>query len=338
VLVVATAYSFGPAVVLTGVAGVWSCVHARNTRPIKGFLAGAAVAFLLMLAWLLRFADIGGYLAFHFAENQFVFAPYANVSWHSFLQSLLPSMEPGHVVHTLALVCCGTGFCCLMVVNRLRREHEAGPIMVCLIGVVTLCARGTLFQDGCFLVASLAVFSVALPVAWSLLWPCSRIWSPVIGCGIIAASIAVVEFGLRDYAVNSPFGQTRERAILATPSNLGKSDIDIFIRIRDLTSPEDRILAVPFAPDVYMAAHRLPMDGYHYYMPWDADYAKAPWFGRTRDLCADIGKAPPKLIYFDDVPVWGHWPMDVYAHCFIQYLNAHYTRQIDFPKLYVRSS
>jgi hypothetical protein len=87
-----------------------------------------------------------------------------------------------------------------------------------------------------------------------------------------------------------------------------------------------------------MAAHRLPMDGYHYYMPWDADYAKAPWFGRTRDLCADIGKAPPKLIYFDDVPVWGHWPMDVYAHCFIQYLNAHYTRQIDFPKLYVRSS
>jgi hypothetical protein len=338
VLVVATAYSFGPAVVLSGAAGLWSAARTGNIGTIKGYMAGCAAAVLVMLAWMLRFGDIVGYLAFHFAENQFVFAPYANVSWHSFLQSLVPSTEPGHVVHTLALTCCAAGFVILPLENKLRGGRQAVAVTVCFVGIATLCARGTLFQDGCFLIASLAIFSLALPVIWVRAWPIARMWSPLVGCGVIAVSIAVVEIGLRQYAVNSPFGQTRERAILATPSNLGESDISIFARIRDLTKPDDRILAVPFSPDVYMAAHRLPMDGYHYYMPWDAVYAQSPWFGKRRDFCGDVAKTPPQLIYFDHVAVWDHWPMEVYAPCFIEYLNKHYKRQTDFPNLYVRSS
>ncbi len=78
------------------------------------------------------------------------------------------------------------------------------------------------------------------------------------------------------------------------------------------------------------------MDKSTAYLPWDADYAKAPWFDRDRDLCIDMTKSPPKLVYFDDWIVWGRWHMADYAPCFIQILHDKYQRQKDFPDLYLR--
>jgi len=118
---------------------------------------------------------------------------------------------------------------------------------------------------------------------------------------------------------------------------IGLSTAPEFVRIRELVHPDEHILAVPYAPGLYMGADRMPMDRYFYYLPWDAAYAKAPWFGQTHDLCVDLPKAPPRLIYFDHYVVWDRYDIRDYAPCLFAFLKAHYRRQTDFPDLYVRA-
>jgi hypothetical protein len=71
-------------------------------------------------------------------------------------------------------------------------------------------------------------------------------------------------------------------------------------------------------------------------LPWDAAYGRAPWFGQTHDICADLPKAPPPLIYFDNWNLGDKWDMHDYVPCFFVFLKAHYRQDPEFPDLYVR--
>ena len=90
--------------------------------------------------------------------------------------------------------------------------------------------------------------------------------------------------------------------------------VDFARTIRTYTQPNERILAVPYSPDVYLLAHRLPIKKYHAYLPWEADYAAHPWHEYNRDLCVDLPKDKPPAIYFDSWVIWGvHDPKKVHV-------------------------
>jgi hypothetical protein len=336
-LVIATAYSFGPAIVLLGASTIWALGMGPSRASRLAVIAGAAAGALGVLAWLLIFGDVTGYLAFHFAENQFFFIHFMEFTFDSFLRTSVPSLQPRALVQAIALICWLVSFCLLLAMNMVGSSRQLiGPILLGCAGVLTQSARGGIFfQNGSFLIGSIGVLSMALPAA---IMRCLRVCSPIglaVGSLLVGLCIVGAELAGR-HAVTSPVRITRAQMADVPHSNLGRSPDAESARIRALVRPDERMLVVPYAPGVYMAADRSPMDRYFYYLPWDAAYAKAPWFGQTHDLCVDLPKAPPRLIYFDDWKVWGHYYMHDYMPCFVTILNAQYRRQADFPNLYLR--
>jgi len=341
-----TAYSFGPAALLLGTSGMSAAWRAGDRRAIWSGLSGAAIALLCLLAWLLMFGSISGYLAFHFAENQFVFAKLSGVSLHFFVVSQLPSLYAEARVHTMGLVCWAGGTLLLLHLNMRRQRPSpsmALPILLGAAGLISICARGgTGFQDGCFLLGSFALFAIAFAASLQrglkMRSPAAVPWAAAGGTALVGLCIVAAELNSR-HAYYSPFHIKRSKALAVGSQffNIGKNNDPISLRIRAATGPGDRILAVPYAPNIYLAADRAPMRRYFYYLPWDAAYAKAPFFGQDHDLCADLPKRPPAVIYYDDWTVWGRWNMHQYLPCFFEYLKAEYTQDPKLPFLFIRN-
>jgi len=341
-LVIATAYSFGPAMVLLGASAMWATWQSATRNRIAWFAAGGGAAFLIVLGWLLLFGDVIGYITFHFIDNQLYYAPYAPVTFAHFLEGMEPSWQPVRLVHSLGLVSF-LAAAIMSLASPFMRSTEtwrgAGPVLLGLAGLVALCARGGwFFQDGSFLIASFALLALELPAALSRIpvpGRAARLGQAIGGSAVVGLVIAAAELAMR-HALDSPWNMTRQEMVAQPIYALAVSQAPLYVKIRALTGPEDRILVVPYAPDIFLLAGRMPMDKYSLYLPWNADYAKAPWFGRDRDLCVDMAKAPPKLVYFNNWIVWYRYGMADYAPCFTAILAKDYVRQTDFPDLYLR--
>lgn len=343
-LVVCTAYSFLPGAALLVISALWSAHRQSRAQDVRGLFAGGCLGLAAVALWMLRFGDFTGYAALHFAANQFDYARYTSFGFGNFLTGLVPSAKPAMLVHGVALICCALAFAMLLLLDRARARPSrsmAGPIVVGFLGLLALNARGgTLFQDGSFVVSAFACFAIGAAALIDRLILAQSIQRRR-GVRIVVPAVLLVclvgaEACMRR-AANTPFSFSRAQLVRVPVVHLGISQDPESRRIRALTAPTDRILALPYAPHVFLFSGRMPMDKYTVYLPWDADYAKAPWFGVARDLCKDMASTPPKLVYFDHWIVWNKWPMEAYAPCFTRLLQTDYTRQADFPNLYVRN-
>ena len=106
--------------------------------------------------------------------------------------------------------------------------------------------------------------------------------------------------------------------------------------LRRATAPDERILALPFDPMLYFQAGRQPMRGYYLYLPWDADYARRPWFGVTHDLCVDLQKDPPPVVFYNGWVVWDQYDPRVYMKCVLDVIAKLYVPAPGAPDFFVR--
>ena len=90
----AVAYSFLPVILLFSAVVIWNSRGPERRQPAGWFVLGEAVGAALLLAYLCRFADLHGFLSFHFAESQFIYAHYIHFSFATFIHSLRPSASP----------------------------------------------------------------------------------------------------------------------------------------------------------------------------------------------------------------------------------------------------
>ncbi len=90
-----------------------------------------------------------------------------------------------------------------------------------------------------------------------------------------------------------------------------------------------------YNPDFFLPAGYLPIRKFHDYLPWEADYARAPWFNRTRDLCAELAKNAPPVIVYDHWVVGGRWKPDDFMPCLAPLLTKLYVADT-IPTLYIR--
>ena len=68
------------------------------------------------------------------------------------------------------------------------------------------------------------------------------------------------------------------------------------------------------------------MPGFTSYLPWDAAYARHPWFGRSHDICATLKRAPPPVIFDNDWKVVGRFAPRDYMPCVGELLARSYWR------------
>ena len=331
-----TAYSLAPTAALLALSGLWALRRAGDPdlpRTATWLCLGMLAGGLAVVAWLAVFGDLVGYLVFHIITQQVNYARYIGFTFHQFLLSLAPSLAPDALVQTIALVCCAAGIAGFALTGAARRLP---PLLVGFAGVLLLSARGTTnFQNGEFLMASAGVAALAtarLPYRRRLPpGPAAAIaWTVMVGAGVAGAEITARQ------ALCSPGGLTRSQLIAVPPDRIGLSDDPTSGEIRTLLPRGDRMLALVYAPNIYLRAGRLPMDKYYEYLPWDADYAVSPWFGRERDICADLARSPPPVIYFDNWRVWDALAPESFMPCVVELLASNYKNVPGFSDLYTR--
>ncbi len=180
-LLCASAYSLAPsALLLAGSAAIslrFGCVRPHPATVLVfcglGFLAGGAIVLL----WLLRFGDPGGYLVFHIIDNQVNYARYTPFGWQVMLRSLIPSFAPQALIQCMALVLGATAFFLLLLAQSpgwaRRPRLRVVALGSMLLAVVMLNPRGAEgFQNGSFVVASTTIFSVGLAMRLAAQGPC----------------------------------------------------------------------------------------------------------------------------------------------------------------------
>ena len=332
-LLCASAYSLVPSAILFAASAAVSIRygHARLYPQttllycLSGFLAGA----LSVLLWLLRYGDPVGYLVFHILDNQLNYARYTSYGWHVTLASLVPSTAPGDLVQSVASLTCGTAFLLLLTVKSLgwtgRPLLRVAALSTMLVATLMLNFRGAIgFQDGSFLVASIGALSLALPMKLST--SATSHWiKPWLTTACLGVLLCGVELTCR-LAVNSPWAVGRRDYVKWAPSSL-KVDLHtpIYVRIRQVLRSDERLLVLVYNPDFFLPAGYLPIPKFHDYLPWEADYARAPWFNRTRDLCAELAKEPPPVIVYDHWVVGGRWRPDDFMPCLRPLLTRLYS-------------
>ena len=163
-MLVATAYSFAPTVLLFTVVVIWNSYTSKHWRSLAWFLSGEIVGFACAVLYLYEFADFRGYFAFHLAENQFIYANYIHFSAHSFIQSLELSAVPDDNVQSLAVCCLAGSMAILGGLAVLRKQLSRLPSLFgILLGSLALNARGaTGFQNGTFVYAVIVLAAISV--------------------------------------------------------------------------------------------------------------------------------------------------------------------------------
>ncbi|MFT9366252.1 MULTISPECIES: hypothetical protein [Gluconobacter] len=318
-----TAYSFAPTAVLLAL----SVLIGR--RPGSGsatpnLLAGAGGVLAVCLVWMVFYGDLGGMIAYHFVANQFYYAPYIDVGLRALAQSLIPSLRPDALVQSLATICFYGGSVLLLVASRQRLA-----VLLLLGAILMTQVRGALgFQDGTFAIGALTLCVLML----------MRMTQPREIVAILVAGLfcTLSVLGLRQ-ATSSPYDMSRAQQRQAGFHPIHENaDVGFVKVIQKYSEPQERILVIPYNPDVYIYAGRLSMKKYHEYLPWEADYARHPWFGYERDLCVDLPANLPPVIYFDDYRVWGRWSAADYMPCVLKILARDYQRDPVEKSVYIR--
>ncbi len=336
-----SAYSYMPTAASIAAAGLWTGVRLRAARHAWWFIAGGAAGSLAVVLWLAAFGDLRGYLAFHIAFGQAAYRPFIDFGPAKFLRSLIPSSRPERVVQSLAVCASAVS---VVVLVRLCAQTRPRCCSACLpasflvtAGVLALNLRGEVnFQDGTFVIAAAGLLSLVL----SRLAETNPRADSVVGQAVVCAAlrgIVVAATLAAHQAAASPFdaivAEMRQRKLPFPPP---EREAVRAARIRTIVRPGERFLALAYRPEMYLEADRLPIEGYYAWFPWDAAYARSPWFGRPRDICVSLPREIPPVIFFEaDEDVWGRWPKD-YMPCVERILAQSYRALPDDPELYVR--
>ena len=335
----ATAYSLVPSVLLLALGPMLAM--SSHGRRLRSCAAGWGIGFLAagvpVLAFLLIHGDLIGYVVFHFLSMQANYARYAPLTLSGLLSSLIPSTAPDALVHALALAAMVAGVVAAvgLLAGRGVTVARLSGLAVLVVGVILLDARGlVLFQDGSFVMAAIAL--AALPLG-ALLGRVETEPGPALGLTVLVGGLlGLIEHTARQ-ATNTPWGMTRAE-VLASPGydmNVDRQT-PVLRTLRAALRPGERMMALVYSPTIFLNAGVLPVRGFHEYLPWEADYARHPIAGRSRDLCVTLDADPPPVIWYDGWVVEGRWAPSSFIPCLTRVLAERYVPDASNGQLFIR--
>ena len=245
---------------------------------------------------------LGRAVCIHIYFNLFVYARIVGYSpWDAF-HGVIFSLTPAMRAHSFA-VCLGA----LGLLGAWRR-HGSGrasrAIGLGLTGAAILMLNPTgspAFPDVAQMIACFGLMAVALGARLG-----ETHGVRLVGALISALAVVVAGEAVAHTALISPHGMLRSQAPIAILRPNPKDPI--VVEIQRLVHPGETILALPFMPAYCITAQRLPASADIYYLPFQAEYDRAPILGRVVDLCGDIERVRPPVILLMEAPVsiWGH--------------------------------
>lgn len=318
------AYPFAAAGALIAAAAVVASPPGERWRVALGFLAGGAAAAALMAAWMALYADFVGYAVYHFWFNQTVYA--ADIAWSPLapLRALVPDgLGPERLLFVLALAAFYAAMA-LLALRRWRALHArarwAAAFAILFVGFALLNPRGQLgFHASTFLAAALGALVVTAGGLAGTATPRAlrRIAVALIVGG--AGFLVLIHVRATSTPHNVPLRDLDRIRVAVKPSDHRQHRM-----VRELLRTDERLLAVVYAPAVYLWADRLPASQLFYYLPIQAKYAARPVAGYRFDLCGDLTAARPKVVFYLDRIGDGSYGFAGYAPCVQAEIEANY--------------
>jgi hypothetical protein len=350
VLAVAAAYPEAVAVVCCIAAATVAVWGHGGRAPVRRMLlalaAGMAAAALPLAVWITIYADWIGLFVYHFYFNQVVYGHMVGFSPWDALHGIAFSAAPAMRVHSFALAAGVLGLAGAWRTRGPGRASRVAGIVLTCIAVLMLNPKGSPdFPDSAEMIASFALLAVALGARMgstlgarmgSTLGARFDAAGGAAQAGLLTAALVFMVTGevVARTAPISPHGMLRSQA---TDAVLRPDPNDIVaVEVQRLVPPGGTFLALPFMAASYLNAQRLPASGDYYYLPFQAEYDRAPILGRAIDLCGDIERVRPAVILMVDFPVgvWGS--LSQYKPCVAQLLARDYTPLPTIPFLYER--
>lgn len=338
-----SAYSFAPTAALL-IISTFLSLQARHENLSwyrKILLSGLFFAAFIIIVWLMRFGDVLGYLIYHFYFNQVIYAPFISFTSLALFNNFNLSLAPDNIIKTLAVVLLliWSGVLAFITFNQTESNQNTGLkwlALLCLfIAVLFMNPRGVSgFQNAGFVVCNFA--AIALMLASCLKSHSITSWlapMPPLACMVL---LIVLTEQVRMYALSSP-GGVRLKELSRFVVDMKPEQSRTYDLLRLITPKESKILALPFNPQVYIKADRLPASGHYYYLPWQAAYNQASLLGYKIDLCKDIVTNRPTVIWFDNWSVWGKYTIDQYEPCVFKLIKENYVQINGDNPFHVRS-
>lgn len=335
-----TAYSFGPSVIFISTASVLLAYRLGGISYAKSSLLfiflGAFFALAIMLLWLYSFADLKGFLVYHFYFNQEVYSQFIGFSLSSLRNLFVLGFNPDRILLSFVLIMLiASAFMAFSVVDFANRNTLLLSLSVFLfaLSIVFLSPRSTAgFQGLGFMIAGLGIFST-MSSLFLQKYICKS--GPNVFFRFLFGFLIVLFIFNKasSDAVSSPHGVKEEDF----PKYISYMRPDFDIGVSWIANSKNDFLALIFDPSKYIKNGVLPVSGNFYYLPWQAAYNRSPIDGYKIDICSDIKDRKPSSIWFDNWKVWDKYAISDYEPCVIDLINSAYTRISDSGPLYVRS-
>lgn len=280
---------------------------------IKPALAGLLLGIAGNLVFILTYASMAGYLAFHIYMNAQILPQYLGSP------TLMQLVQIAYISATadisqyvfLAIVSAG-----VLVLASHEKSFPWRSVLLAL-GTGSLLIRGSDFHGLPYYYCLIAFLCV--PAAALRTFP---IQAKTIAICLVCLCIAKASLLIP--------GDREKLKAREVPATTEFSEL-----ARKYTQQGDRIIAYSFQNFQYIAADRLPASGYFFYLPWQDEYNRNPQFGVKIDACQDIAAALPKVMLIDKWKVWGRFSWESYAGCVQDILDKHYNQVPDRP-YYIR--
>lgn len=102
-----------------------------------------------------------------------------------------------------------------------------------------------------------------------------------------------------------------------------------------LTRPHDRIAAYTFKAKEYLLAKRLPAASDFFYLPMQKLYFERPILGVSKNVCDELRRVRPKIMYIDQWSIDEKHPWTGYGACIQEFATEQYVN-IGGKPYYVR--
>lgn len=338
------AYAFGPAAVFLVVSTSLSFMASRErlTRHAKAICFGSITAVSLVVAWLISFGDLLGYLIYHFYFNQKIYAFFIRFSPRAIFNVFNLAFTPQRRIDALSFIffILWIFIVAVMVWRKGQKMRDLllrfGAIFFLVLAVLFMNPRGMYgFYNAGVVVVNLAMVSLMATgilqqqfrqISWLRLIPSLL---------FIVLSVAGTEQVSRG-AVSSPY-KVAKKDFMAYVADQGQEQGGIYEFVRSITTKDDKVLSLIFNPSFYIKTGRLPASGHYYYFPWQAAYNRRSILDYKIDICQDIAANRPAVIWFDNWRVWGGYAIGMYEPCVPALIKSRYTCHSGERNLYIRN-
>jgi hypothetical protein len=306
----------------------------RNTIAYRWYFAGGMLCVAGVFGcWLFLFGDIQGYFYQHFLYNQPFYTKSYGVSGYDFIKNIFifdgVSLK-NVLVYAERLVACAIW----LVLACLPFRMCTWVRILLLVSLLLLNPLGVVgFHHNVLLLVEILLLGFWLIQAENKAWGRFNI------AAVMALVLVVLVLGFR--VPSSPHGFKRKAYFTHLASLDDNKNTGLYRFIKKMVPADETILALEYAPAVYLFANRSSSIKSFFYLPHQALYDKAVPERYRIHLCETILNKKPLLLWYTETPakmdaLIKQYPLVVYEPCFGAILEKYYFRWSRFSPLYMR--